>query len=74
MFDKDRVNDEEMATVDIPLTRFGDLQPNEDWWTLTPSKGVNKGGHLKLRIQLVVATEQTYDPRLPGLVPFPKAK
>jgi Ca2+-dependent lipid-binding protein len=66
--DKDLSSDDDMATLDVPLARFGDLRPNDAWYSLTPVKGVDKGGQIKLKIQLELAPTQQYDVNCPGVV------
>jgi Ca2+-dependent lipid-binding protein len=64
--DEDLVVDDDMATLNVPLARFADLQADESWYPMTPAKGVNKGGELKLRIQIIEAPRQVYAEKMPG--------
>jgi Ca2+-dependent lipid-binding protein len=66
--DKDISSDDDMATVQVPLAKFGDLRANDAWYSLTPIKGVDKGGQIRLTIQLFVAPIQQYDTKCPGVV------
>ena len=53
MWDKDVVDDDEMATLDIPLGQFQLFDIVEKEYDMKPCKGVKKGGKIKLKIQVI---------------------
>jgi Ca2+-dependent lipid-binding protein len=65
--DKDRISDDDIGVLDVPLARFGDLMPNEAWYTLTPCQRGKMGGHIKLKLQLAIAPPQEIEERNPGI-------
>ena len=60
MYDKDLVNDDEMATLDIPLSKLKPYKIVDKEYQMTPAKGVKKGGVLKLKIQIVPYKEDLW--------------
>jgi Ca2+-dependent lipid-binding protein len=74
MRDQDLTSDEDMATLDIPLARYGDLKPSDRWYPLVPFKGVPKGGNIRMLVQMGAAPPRTYREGTPGVVSREKKK
>ena len=55
MFDEDVASDDEMATLDIPLASLEFSKVKDQWYQMTPCKGVKKGGFIH------IITHLTYD-------------
>jgi Ca2+-dependent lipid-binding protein len=66
--DKDMARSEPMADLLVPIARFTDMKPNDSWYELTPAKGVNRGGKIRLVFQLATAPTQEYDSAEPGSI------
>jgi Ca2+-dependent lipid-binding protein len=64
--DKDVVNDDDMATCDIPLAVLPGLEALPSQFELHPCKGVKKGGQIKLVLQLVEAAPPPCAEEAPG--------
>ncbi|KAK8883390.1 hypothetical protein M9Y10_046040 [Tritrichomonas musculus] len=60
MWDKDVVNDDEMATLDIPLGQFQLFDIVEKEYDMKPCKGVKKGGKITLKIQVIPINEEKW--------------
>jgi hypothetical protein len=61
------MSDSGIATVEIPPTRFGELQADETWYSMHRHKRVWKGAQIKLRVHIEVAPARTYDKTTPGI-------
>ena len=52
MRDKDTFRDDDMAHLILPLQNFNPGYVYEDWFDMTPVKGVKKGGQIYLKIHI----------------------
>jgi Ca2+-dependent lipid-binding protein len=64
--DEDIAADDDMATLDVALAKFANLQPEDAWYQLKPVKGVKQGGEIRLCIQIIEAPPQAYSTDAPG--------